>query len=59
MRVAYSPVIGKEKEAQIGLDRAFDLLFQEILKVKMVKRQTAGNGKLKTEFDNSEQYGES
>lgn len=30
--VTYEPVKGKEREMEIGLDRAFDLLFEEVLK---------------------------
>lgn len=30
--VTYEPVTGKEKEMEVGLDRAFDLLFEEVLK---------------------------
>ena len=30
--VTYEPVTGKEREMEIGLDRAFDLLFEAVLK---------------------------
>jgi hypothetical protein len=30
--VSYEPVKGEQKEAEAGLDRAFDLLFEEVLK---------------------------
>ncbi len=39
--VTYESVKGQEKEAQDGLDRAFDLLFDDVLKTKWAECRKA------------------
>ncbi len=44
--VTYEPVRDKEREAQDGLDRAFDLLFDEVLKSNWAKYRKGRGTKL-------------
>ena len=49
--VTYEAVEGKEKEAEAGLDRAFDLLFEEVLKEKKRKAAAMIGTKFKGSVD--------
>jgi hypothetical protein len=49
--VIYEPVIQKEQIANDGLDIAFDILFDEVLKTGEIEYQLTKDGKPETEFD--------